>query len=44
MVAGAIWITHTPASTQDPLQGTVMDDGSVLGLTASLCSRHVSVR
>jgi len=40
---GAIWFVHISASTHSPLHSTVLDAGSILGLPASLCSRHASV-
>jgi len=39
MVAGAVWFTHTPSSTHKTLHSTVLHVGSILGLTANLCSR-----
>ena len=36
IVAGTIQSTHTYQYTQNPLQNTVLDDGSILGLTANL--------
>jgi len=41
MVPGAVQCTHIYQYTQNPLHGTVLDAGNVLGLAVTLCSRPI---